>query len=365
MANLTIALNAVTATTITIDNANRNAGYDVIDVQVSVRKDFQFVPAPIYPFPSTAQQALTGLSQGNNYWVRARERVAATGAVLPWTTPLLVYTPISVAQTTAPLSLMVKPAIIVPPEPVIWSVSTGADAARPASNLATDSPAEQCWVTNGHIFFDTGGQPIDTIALLAHNAPAAMTYNVVSYLTAANRAIGASAQFTSTAQNMQVSAGLPGRPSYNALYRLAAPRTERFWTIQFSGTWPPQNLLTVSYGVVGLARTAKNIAADKVEAALDYGSIERLRDGTPDRRCGFRGRRVEFEIALMTEAQWETQFADLRQKIGLSDPVLVVPNTQTAAFLHDRILYGPLATLRAQQPYAPRFSQQFAIESLI
>src|SRR5207245_2485388 len=119
------------------------------------------------------------------------------------------------------------------------------------------------------------------------------------------------------------------------------------------------------FGVVGLARTAKNIAADKVESPLDYGALDRTRDGIPDRRYGWRGRRVDFEIAFMTEAQWETQFADLRSKIGLIDPVLVVPNTRAGVFLHDRILFGPISAQRATQPYTPRFTQGLTVDSLI
>ncbi len=154
------------------------------------------------------------------------------------------------------------------------------------------------------------------------------------------------------------------------MIRLAAPRSEQFWRIFFYDNdtgygFPPGGVFTIQYGVVGLARTAKNIAADKVEQAIDYGSLERGRDGTPDRRYGLRARKVEFEIALMTEAQWETQFSDLRQLIGLTDPALVVPNTRASAFLHDRILYGPLASSRASHPYASRFSHQFSIDSLI
>lgn len=364
---LTLTLGAITATSVTLNTLTRTAGYDRVDVQVSTRPDFLFVLAPIYPYVGAAAAVLSALNQGTLYFIRARERVEATGAVLPWTAALTAYTPVAVAQVTAPLSIMVRPAIIVPPEPAVWT-SANAEVARPADNLSSDAPAEQCWLSGSAapaLDFDTGGQPIDTVALLGSNAAAATTWQVRSYPTAADRTAGTNVAYNSGAITFHASAGLPGRPAYHGMHRMPVPRAERFWRVTFGGTLPPTNLLAFTYGVVGLARTAKNIAADKVEAALDYGSVERLRDGTPDRRAGFRGRRVEFEIAVMTEAQWETQFSDLRHRIALSDPVFVLPNTRDGAFLHDRMLYGPMASLRTMQPYSPRFSEQFAIESLI
>jgi hypothetical protein len=364
---LTIGLNAKTATSITIDTLTRTAGYDRVDVQVSTRQDFQFVLAPIYGFVGAATAVLSDVNQANLYYIRARERVQASGVVLPWTAAIQVYTPVSVAQDPTPAAVMIRPAIIVVPECVAWS-SLVQQAAYPAANLGSDAPSEQFWsgsFAGASIDFDTGGQPIDTVALLGTNLPVATNWQIVTHLTAAARTAGTGIQYNSGAVKFQASDGLPGRAAYHGIMRLPAARSEPFWRINFSGVGPPSNQIVIQYGVAGLARTAKNIAADKVETPLDYGSFDRLRDGTPDRRFGFRARRVEFEIAVMTEAQWETQFADLRQKAGLIDPILVVPNTRTGAFYHDRILYGPFASLRAQQPFTPRFTQQFSIESVI
>jgi hypothetical protein len=262
---------------------------------------------------------------------------------------------------------MIQPAVVVVPEPVVWS--TTAVAGYPADNLATDSPNEQAWFTwaaGSAIDFDTQGQPIDTVALLGTNIPAGCLMRITSYASAANRTAGTSIQYDSGVISFQASAGLPGRPWYHMFHRTPTVRSEQFWRILFSsGDAPPASTGVATFGIVGLARTAKNIAADKTEVALDYGSLDRTRDGTPDRRYGFRGRRVEFEIALMTEAQWETQFSDLRNVIGLTDPVLVLPNTRANAFLHDRILFGPVANNRMAQPFTPRMTQALTIESLV
>jgi hypothetical protein len=366
---LTAALNAKTSTSITLDLAGRTTGtYNQVEYQYSARCDFEFALAPSVVIATAASITLQSLSQANTYFVRVRERKSADGTVGPWTVALPVYLPPAVAPDTAPLSIMIRPAIVVVPEVVTWSVSGGADAGHPADNLASDAPNEQFWFTPNSLYFDTGGQPIDTVALLGTNIPEGVTWRLETFTTAANRAAVTSIQFTSGDQQFRASLNVPGRPSYHGLMRLAAPRLEPFWRIVFTaatGSFPPGNIIAAMFAIAGLARTSKNIAADKVESPLDYGSIERTRDGVPDRRYGWRGRRVEFEIALQTEAQWETQFADLRHKIGLTDPVLVVPNTRTGAFLHDRILFGPVTANRAQQPYTPRFTQGFTIDSLI
>lgn len=365
---LTISLSAVTSTSVTFNTAGRTTGtYDRIEAQYSTRSDFSFCLSPIADMATAASLALQSLNQGNTYFIRAREKVAADGTVGPWTAALQAYTPLATSPDTSPLSIMVRPAIIVVPEPVTWSASAG-NTGRPADNLGTDSPAEQAWFTPGYLYFDTGGQPIDTIALLGTNMPAGVNWRVEAFGSAANRAAGTSIVYATGDAQFQASANLPGRQFYNGLIRLPAPRNELYWRIVFTaatGSLPPASMVAAMFGVVGLARTARNIAADKVESPLDYGALERTRDGIPDRRYGWRGRRVEFEIALLTEAQWETQFADVSRKVGLIDPVLVVPNTRTGAFLHDRILYGPLSTQRAQQPYTPRFTQGFTIDSLI
>ena len=361
---LTLDYTAAAATSITLAFSGTTAGtYPNIDIQYSSRPDFLFAPSPLFTIGTGASYTMTGLNQGVNYWIRAREK-AANGAVQPWTSPIMVYTPISVARTTAPAAIMVTPAIVVAPTPIRQVVPASVVTGYPGSNLLTDSPGEQCWFTGTTLDFECSGEPIDTFALMATNIPAAGQWRVMA--SATQGGLSAPTYNQGVDVNFQASAGLPGRPSYHGLIRLGAAQSFRWWRIQFTaGAQPPGGVKVATFLVAGLARTAKNIAADKVETPLDYGAVERLRDGTADRRIGYRGRRVEFDIALLTEAQWETQFADLRQRIALTEPALVVPNTLANAFLHDRILFGPIQTNRIQQPYAPRFTQSLAIESLI
>src|SRR5690348_11134456 len=119
-----ITLNAKTYRTIAVNFNNRTAGYDQIDVQYSTRPDFLFVPSPLYTIASASPSTLQYFNQDNLYFIRARERRSSDNALLPWSNTLRVYTPVNVARTTTPASLMVTPAIIVPPEPVTVTIAS-------------------------------------------------------------------------------------------------------------------------------------------------------------------------------------------------------------------------------------------------
>src|SRR3546814_14079108 len=95
------------------------------------------------------------------------------------------------------------------------------------------------------------------------------------------------------------------------------------------------------------------MAADKNEVGVDLGSLERLRSGNPNRIRGYRMRRVDFDLAALTEAQYETQYGDLHWRVGGTDPVLIVPNSKSGAFLQDRILYGAITAGRPVNSYSP------------
>jgi len=115
--------------------------------------------------------------------------------------------------------------------------------------------------------------------------------------------------------------------------------------------------------VFGQARVIKNYA-DMTDQVLDLGSFDRLRDGTPDAVQGIRMRKVDFSLAAMTETQHETAFADLGQLVGTNEPVLIVPNSKSGPYLHDRLLYGNLTTSR-QTNANMRFERQLSCESII
>lgn len=365
---LAIGFNAAAHNSGTIDLVGFAAVDSRMDLQISTRPDFRFGLAPIKTNQvQAAQVVITGLVQRTRYYVRARERNAAGNVIGDWTNVVAFYTPNADALDVTPAGVMVRPGFLVVPEYVQQWIAGDEQAGHPASNLGTDSPNDQWWSIAALPYtleVELSGAPVDTIALLETNLPRAATWSVKAGNSLANVRGGAPA-YSTAPQQFHASPNIGGKHGYHGLIRLPAPQAYRFWRVEIAGAAASLGILNAAYAVFGLARTAKNIAADKLEAAMDLGGLDRTREGNPDRRVGFKMRKVDFEIALMSEAQWETQFADLHRLIGLTEPALVVPNSKEGSFLHDRILFGPVSTMRTTQPFTPRFTKQLSVESLI
>lgn len=345
------------------------AGWTHFDVQYSTRPDFRFALAPMVVNVAIAGGGaftIAGLNQRTTYFMRFRERNGTD--VGDWTDPIAVYTPTHADPVIVYAGANKAPAFVVVPEYVTAWASDAAVAGYPASNLGTDGPNDQWWSDysgNGYAFeMAVGGAPVDTIALLETNAHADMTITIKAGPDATNVRSGAPA-FSTGPLPFHASVNLGGRPGYHALVGLGAPKAFRYWRIEVGGH-APLDRFVATYAVIGLARSAgKNMADESDETPIDLGTLERTREGNPDRKDGFRrGRKVEFDIAMMTETAWETQFADLRNIIGSNDPVLVVPNSKAGAFLHDRILFGPVQ-LRTAHPHSKRFTTTLTVSSQI
>ena len=202
-------------------------------------------------------------------------------------------------------------------------------------------------------------QPVNTIALLMSNAPEATTVQVKAGNTTATT------DYTATTVAFRASANLAARPGYHALIQLPSAQSYPYWRVNINlpaGFTGPFHL---EHAVFGLNRTTKNHSIDKSESPLDLGSYERGRSGIPQRQQGLRGRRVEFEISMLNQTQFETNYGDLPRRVGATSPVLVVPNAKSGAWLHDRILYGVLVSGKATNPASPVFTRSFTIDSIL
>ena len=125
----------------------------------------------------------------------------------------------------------------------------------------------------------------------------------------------------------------------------------------------PGGVLSVDHLIMGQNRVSKNHALEKIETPAPFTSSERKRSGIVDRVRGMPMRKVDFELQMLTEAQYETIYGDLWRLEN--EPVLVVPNSKSGAFLHDRILFGDLTGGRTVNPSSPRYNRQFTINSII
>lgn len=354
---VTLALGTVVSTNVNVGVTG--AGGASFSLQVADNPRFEgLAPMRAVSVANGGSINIPGLNPGGTYFARGRLPGEDWGNVIGFTTPA------SGSWNTAAQAVQVAPAIVVVPEPIVSIQVTGQNPGYPAANLLNDDPSLVTEVTS-LIYVETTGAPIDTIALLDTTAGEDMIIYIASAPTFADVSTGANSTVHSNNALFRASANLPQRRGYHGLWRLGAASTHRWWRFQITGGGIMNATLLMRYLVMGRARTAKNIASDKLESPLDLGSIDRGRDGTADRVFGHRMRKVDFEIAMLNEMQWETQFGDLWRKIGLNEPVLVIPNTRSGAFLHDRILYGTLAAHRAVNHMAPRFTQSFSIESLI
>lgn len=364
-----IAVSGVTATTATVTISAGTASVP-LEYQVSYSPGFSFCVAPVIAAGNLSGAggmviALSGLNQDSPFYFRAREIIASVAG--PWSTTVGFVTPVSVAPSTAPAAVMIEPAMLVIPSPVLAWAADNVVSGYPVANLGRDAPVAWRSYAAGDIHaFEVRIAPgkVDTIALLMSNAPEAATVTIRAGADAAN-VNGGSPSFTTAALPFRASANIAGRPGYHALIRLPATQSYPYWRIIINAPIGPGHVFHLEHAILGLNRKSKNYALDKVETPLDQGTLERTRSGNPARVRGIRMRRVDFELSVMKEADYELLYHDIARLVGSTDPVLAVPNTRAGAFLHDRILYGVIAGGRILNPASPRFTRGFTIESII
>lgn len=336
-----------------------------IDIQMAARPDFAFCVCPIHNVARAAAVGFGGLNQSATMFVRCRAR-RDNGDVEKWSEVDTFRTRDGAARNLAPAAVMIEPAILVVPEkPTQWIGTGGVNlAAFPAENVGRDSPV--AWKSldyedYSYIDVKLSGAPIDTIGILNTNMPEASSVLIYAAPTRAALSDGPNRQ-QPVYEAFRATANLPGRPGYHGLFRFQTVSTLPWWRIFFLGA-KTGTMLYVEHIVFGRNRVTKNHSIDKTETPIPKSSVERLRSGVPDRLPGLPMRKVEFDISMLTERQYEEAYGDLH--LYENEPVLVVPNSKSGAFLHDRILYGDLKGGRSFNPASPRFTRSFTIESLI
>jgi hypothetical protein len=361
---ITLSNTAVTATSATFGFAGL-AGDGTIDLQISPRVDFQFCVCPIYSIARGGAYTAPGLNQRSTLYARARNRLA-NGTVDDWSPVIGFRTADATARVTAPGLVLMDLATIVKPEPILAFVDSNAETlpGYPLENLAIDAPVAWRGVKGGgvHSFvFQTGGSPVDTFALLRANAPEATTVTISGGATMA-AALSGSPTFTTGALPFRASANLERRAGYHGIFRLDAPQSFPWWRVTIAAALPG-DMIHLEHLVVGLNRVTKNHSVDKSETPTTQTTVDRRRSGVVDRVFGIPMRKVDFELSMLTEQQYETNYGDL--VYHENEAMLVIPNSKAGAFLHDRILYGDMQGSRISNPFSPRFTRGFTINSII
>lgn len=363
MPTLTLSTGAITSTTAAI-NISSFAADGTVEIQYAVRPDFANCVCPIITgIPRSSPYSLIGLTQATPYYLRARSR-RASGAAEDWSAILPFRTAVSAGIDTTVPAIMITPAMVVVPVPVLeWTgLLSGDVAGYPCANLGFDAPvAWRSMPSADAVSFRAMISPdaVDTIALLMSNAPEAATVQVFAGDDPSTSA------YASAPQPFRASANLARRPGYHALIRLPAPQTYTYWRVTITLPGGISGPFHLEHAVFGFNRSSKNHSVDKVESPLDLGTFDRSRAGIPQRTKGLRGKRVDFEISMMSELQFQTLYADLPRRVGATDPVLIVPNSKAGAYLHDRILYGVLTGGKSANPASPIYSRSFTIDSIL
>lgn len=335
-----------------------------VEMQCAIRPDFKNCVCPLSTgIPRTSPYQFLGLTQNTPYYLRARNR-RASGVAEEWSDTLTFRTTLAAGPDMSTPAVLISPAMLVVPAPVVeWTGLLNGDVAGfPCSNLGFDAPVAWRSVLSGTdaaFLARIAPQPIDTIALLMSNAPEITTVQVRAGNTSAV------SDYTGTSQAFRASANLTGRPGSHSLIRLSSPQTYPYWKVTVTVPSALSTPFHLEHAVFGLNRASKNHSVDKTEQPLDLGSYERGRSGIPTRMTGLRGKKVDFEISMMNQLQFETLYADLPRLVGTTSPVLVVPNSKAGAWLHDRILYGVLTGGKAVNPASPVYSRSFTIDSIL
>lgn len=302
------------------------------------------------------------LNQRSTYWVRARP-VNVSGVPGAWTAAIKFRTLDGDAQDLTVPNILAEPALVVLPEKPQSIFAGGAlVAGHPLSNMFLDAPVAAHLkgdFASGEfsygLYLDTGGVPIDTIAMLHTNLDEAARVTISAYnlpnFTEQTILLG-NVPF-------RASANLPQRVGFNGLFRFTET-PKRYISIEWRSKAP---LTQVTHLVIGKSIVSKNVANEKTQVPQPLTSIERKRSGNPDRVRGFPMRKVDFDLVAIDQTKYETLYGQLDYREG--QPVLVVPNSKPGPFLHDRILYGDLGGGRSVMQYSNLYRRSFSISSLI
>ena len=327
-------------------------------LQYGTRADFDYSIAPIFGAAAAATQTFSKLNRSQTYYFRERG-VDAGGLVGPWSNVLAVQTSPGTDPSPGIAAVLIQPALIVVPAYVSEWGASGSMAGYSPAAVGDPSPSTGWRVsaagtrTLGAVL---GGAQVDTVALLDTNLPEDATWAIRVY----DLAGGLTATYGPMA--FRASSGLPGRRGYHGFFRFPAPLAAAGIQIDIAGT-VPGNVVHVTHAIFGLARATRNYSDLGIQP-FDLGQLNRQRDGSPIGIPGFRGKRVDFTISALTETQHETAYADLADRVGLDQPVFVVPNSKPGIYLHDRLLYGPLLSTRIGWSRL-RAERQFSVESII
>jgi len=303
-----------------------------------------------------------GLPSGTTWYARL---ISAAGE----RSPVVIGATSVAALTTTYTGYSIAKALLVVPVGIVNPRAGGSNGTYglsgfPAANLLRPDPASTFQMRNndagvsGTIFFETSGEPIDVVALLGHNQPDDVTWEIHHSKTAIfNGADDTILPYTT----MRVSPSIGQRQSYHSFARLPSPTTDRFWAINIISS--SRHLIARNL-VLGRARETTNADKGAGYGVNDLGSATRTRFGVLDSVRGWRGKVVDFAMSWISETEFQAKWADLPGLVGTTKAVLAIPNSKRNIHLNDRIAFGNITQMRGENVQSFKYSQTIEINSI-
>lgn len=356
MPNLTLKARAANTITVTIAALGGETAWEL---EANRAADFYSDESLTINANAAGDVVFPDLVPDTPYYFRARK---TNGGVGSWSATLMGATLVPTQAQVPYTGFSIEPAILVVPEPLVLQGSGGIAAGSLGTDLFNDDPMATVKFTStvgSYLEIRTPGRSLDVISVLGAQANENVTWRVRAANSLAN--VTAAPLVDTGLVSFRINPGIGRRAHYHAYRRLAAPVTHEWWRIDFAGF---TQSFFARHVVMGLARASVNLSRGAGHNANDMGQMQRTVFGSPDRVRGWRGRRVEFPLSWLREAEYEAKWRDLDHLVGTTDPVLALPNPKLNAYLNDRIAYGHISQARSEMMRGDRYLRQLEIDSL-
>lgn len=220
--------------------------------------------------------------------------------------------------------------------------------------------------TSALVTLDLGAaREFDYVAVLQSNAQATTTIRIQADSNADDLfgGGGATPEYDSGVLPF-ISPAVTGREFYHSHFELPAAQTKRYIGLIIADHAGP---FEASFAVVGKKLASARYYDREWESGPDDLSVfGRGRNGVPDIAQGKTLRRVSFNLGWLTEAEYETGFGPMMQRLGRTGPVLLSFDPEATTLRQSRTYFGTmLDQSRFRMANFNRFEKQFELLSLI
>ena len=265
------------------------------------------------------------------------------------------------------MAVIQKPFFVIPLP--LGTITTGNEkASNPALHLGILAQIGMTWRSTGngslYVRGDMGSaKAIEFVSMLSANALSGTTIRV--RLGDTQAAVDGTASYDSGAQPF-ISPSISREDGlYHSHLELPSTQTRRWWRIDIAGHTGDFEASAV---VMGKKITPSRFYDKGWGFGVDdLGDIDINRFGVVSEEMGVIFREVEFKLSWVTEAEYETQFRPMIEKLGKRGLVYCCFDPEPSAYRQSRTYFGwfkdPPFTQSALKPRY--FSKEYKIRSMI